>query len=100
MFKYAAFKGEIPNPPGTGRHSKRTHRITQWLETQQATLFGLFSTALVLVNLRPVGIGQAHLGEAGVTYLATDDVQLDLNGGWDLNSEDYFLGFGIAVRRQ
>ena len=42
--------------------------------------------------------GDVNYGEAGLTYLAGDDVQLDLNGGWGLDSDEWFLGAGIAVR--
>jgi Putative MetA-pathway of phenol degradation len=39
-----------------------------------------------------------HIAEAGLSYLASDDLQIDLNAGWDVDSDDYFLGIGIAVR--
>lgn len=45
------------------------------------------------------GLGNTHFGEGGITYLANNNVQLDLNGGWDVDTDDYFLGFGLAVRR-
>jgi len=45
-------------------------------------------------------LGNTHFGEGGITYLANDNVQLDLNGGWDVDTDDYFLGFGLAVRRR
>jgi len=40
-----------------------------------------------------------HFAEGGFTFLPNDRVQLDVNGGWDLDSQDYFLGFGIAFNR-
>ena len=42
--------------------------------------------------------GDDHIGEAGVTFLASSDVQLDLNGGWDLDADAWFIGTGIALR--
>ena len=42
----------------------------------------------------------AHFAEGGFTYLASTDIQLDLNGGWNVDTDDYFLGFGVAVRRR
>jgi hypothetical protein len=45
-------------------------------------------------------LGNTHFGEGGITYLANSNVQLDLNSGWDVDTDDYFLGFGLAVRRQ
>ena len=37
-------------------------------------------------------------GEAGLTYLADRDVQLDVNGGWNLDRDEWFLGAGLALR--
>lgn len=42
--------------------------------------------------------GDANYGEAGLTYLASDDVQVDMNGGWGLDSDAWFLGAGVAMR--
>jgi len=42
----------------------------------------------------------SHFAEGGFTYLPNDNLQLDLNGGWDVDSDDYFLGFGLAIRRK
>ena len=42
--------------------------------------------------------GATHFAEAGLTYLASMDAQLDVNGGWDVDSRDWFVGAGIAVR--
>jgi len=39
-----------------------------------------------------------HVLEAGVTYLAGTEIQLDVNGGWDPDSDDFFVGIGIAHR--
>lgn len=39
-----------------------------------------------------------HVAEGGVTYLPSADLQLDLNGGWDAERDDWFVGFGIARR--
>ena len=39
-----------------------------------------------------------HVAEAGLSYVASADVQLDVNGGWDVEREDWFLGAGVAVR--
>ena len=40
----------------------------------------------------------SHLAEAGITYLAGSDTQLDLNGGVDLNGDGWFVGVGVATR--
>jgi len=39
-----------------------------------------------------------HVLEAGLTWLSGPDTQLDLNGGWDPESGDFFAGVGIARR--
>lgn len=41
--------------------------------------------------------GDTHFGEGGVTYLASDHLQLDVNGGWNVDTDDWFLGAGFAV---
>jgi len=43
--------------------------------------------------------GDTHFAEGGITFLASDDLQLDVNGGWDVETDDWFLGAGVAVRR-
>lgn len=40
-----------------------------------------------------------HFAEAGFVYLANADIQLDLNAGWDVDRDDWFLGAGLALRR-
>jgi hypothetical protein len=40
-----------------------------------------------------------HFAEAGFVYLANVDIQLDLNAGWDVDLDDWFLGAGLALRR-
>lgn len=42
--------------------------------------------------------GDVDYGEAGLTYLASDDLQVDLNGGWGLDSDEWFVGAGVAMR--
>jgi hypothetical protein len=42
--------------------------------------------------------GDLHFLEGGMTFLATRDVQLDLNAGFEIESEDYFIGGGISTR--
>ncbi len=42
--------------------------------------------------------GDTHFAEAGVTWLPSPEVQLDLNGGVEPDSGDYFIGVGIAIR--
>ena len=42
--------------------------------------------------------GAAHIAEAGLTWLASSDLQLDLNGGWEVGVENWFVGLGLAVR--
>ena len=42
--------------------------------------------------------GDAHFAEGGLTYLPTPDIQLDLNGGRDVERGDWFLGVGLATR--
>ncbi|NIP57368.1 MAG: hypothetical protein GWM92_04185, partial [Gemmatimonadetes bacterium] len=39
-----------------------------------------------------------HVLEGGLAYLTGADTQLDLNGGWDPESGDFFVGVGIARR--
>lgn len=39
-----------------------------------------------------------NLAEAGLTVLVNPDTQLDLNGGYEVESQDYFLGLGLAYR--
>lgn len=42
--------------------------------------------------------GDVDYGEAGLTYLASDHIQIDMNGGWGLDSDAWFLGAGVAMR--
>lgn len=44
------------------------------------------------------GSDDLHFAEGGVTWLPGPDLQLDLNGGVEMDSGDYFLGAGVAVR--
>ncbi|MDX1495162.1 MAG: transporter [Longimicrobiales bacterium] len=44
------------------------------------------------------GGGDTNFGEAGVTFLASPDLQLDVNGGWALDGDEWFLGAGAAIR--
>jgi hypothetical protein len=48
----------------------------------------------------PEGLGPAHDLNFGVTWLFSDDLQVDLNGGVGLNkrASDFFVGTGIAYR--
>ena len=39
-----------------------------------------------------------NLAEAGLTYLVGSETQVDLNGGFELGSDDFFLGVGLARR--
>ena len=39
-----------------------------------------------------------NFGEGGLTFLVNDDVQLDVNGGWALDADDWFFGVGAAFR--
>jgi hypothetical protein len=39
-----------------------------------------------------------HLLEGGLTYLVGSDVQLDANGGYDVDTEAWFVGVGFATR--
>lgn len=41
-----------------------------------------------------------HFVEGGFVFPEGADAQLDLNGGWDLVSDDFFVGFGFTVRRR
>ncbi len=41
-----------------------------------------------------------HVLEAGLAYLANADMQLDLNGGWNPDSDTWFFGAGVAIRRR
>lgn len=42
--------------------------------------------------------GDINFGEAGLTLLLNDDAQLDVNGGWALDADDWFFGAGVAIR--
>jgi hypothetical protein len=42
--------------------------------------------------------GNLHFLEGGLALALTPDVQLDVNGGVEMDSGDYFLGLGIAGR--
>ena len=42
--------------------------------------------------------GDTHFAEAGITFLPNPDLQLDLNGGWTPDGDDWFLGGGVALR--
>lgn len=39
-----------------------------------------------------------HIAELGATWLRSADLQLDVNSGRDVDSGDWFLGFGLATR--
>lgn len=39
-----------------------------------------------------------HFGESGLAYLLNEGVQLDLNGGWSVDTADWFFGGGVAIR--
>ena len=39
-----------------------------------------------------------HYAEAGLTWLVSSDLQLDVNGGVELQSGDGFVGLGLATR--
>jgi hypothetical protein len=49
---------------------------------------------------RKDGGGATHNFNGGFTFLLTDNLQLDINGGFGLNgrADDYFLGAGFAFR--
>lgn len=49
---------------------------------------GLFSSA------------DQHFAEGGLALAASPDLQLDLNGGVELRTGDYFIGLGAAFRRR
>lgn len=51
-------------------------------------------------TLRGSGREDEHGVDAGITYLPTDDVQLDVSAGAGLNraAPDFFVGFGVAWR--
>jgi len=42
--------------------------------------------------------GDVNFGEGGLTLLASPDVQLDVNGGWALDGDGWFVGGGVAIR--
>lgn len=44
------------------------------------------------------GDSDLHFAEAGVTWLRGSDLQVDLNGGIEVDSGDYFVGIGVARR--
>ena len=43
-----------------------------------------------------------HFADAGLSYLATPDVQFDLFAGAGLNeaADDFFVGAGLVLRRR
>ena len=45
------------------------------------------------------GLDDQHIVDAGITYLYSDDIQLDISAGVGLNDEtSHFISFGIATR--
>jgi hypothetical protein len=42
--------------------------------------------------------GDVDYGEAGLTYVPSDHVQVDVNGGWALDGDEWFVGAGLAMR--
>ena len=42
--------------------------------------------------------GDRHYAEGGLTWISGADLQFDLNTGVDVESGDFFLGFGLATR--
>ena len=42
--------------------------------------------------------GDVNFVEAGGTFLADTDVQLDVNGAWAVDTDDWFIGAGFAIR--
>ncbi len=42
--------------------------------------------------------GDVNYGEGGLTFLLNEDAQLDVNGGWALDADDWFFGAGVAIR--
>lgn len=42
----------------------------------------------------------AHFLEGGLALASRADVQLDVNGGWDVDSDAWFAGLGVAIRRR
>ena len=42
--------------------------------------------------------GELHFIEGGLALLATPNLQLDLNGGYEIENEDFFVGVGFATR--
>ena len=41
---------------------------------------------------------ETHIIEAGTTLIQENNVQYDINSGFDLEKENYFIGIGVAVR--
>ena len=39
-----------------------------------------------------------HFAEGGLTFLPSTDVQLDVNAGWSTDTDEWFVGAGMAVR--
>lgn len=42
--------------------------------------------------------GDQHFLEGGITLFPTADIQLDINGGVELDTRDSFIGLGLATR--
>lgn len=57
--------------------------------------FGFYPTSAV-----EPGVGPEHFLNGGLTYLVTNDIQLDVRAGFGLNrnATDFFTGGGISVR--
>ena len=58
--------------------------------------FGIFGGVANAFDGAPDG--HVHVMEGGATHLITPNAQLDVNGGWDVDRDDWFLGAGLAVR--
>ena len=44
------------------------------------------------------GSDDTHFADAGVTWVPSSNLQLDVNGGWNLDGKGWFFGFGLATR--
>lgn len=45
-----------------------------------------------------IGGRDIHFAEGGFTWLANANVQLDINAGWNVDRDDWFVGVGFATR--
>jgi len=90
------FAGPTQGPDDSSRvfELQPTLSLEASVTQRSSAFFEYYST------LRPSGGKDEHSIDSGVTYLLSDDVQLDLSAGVGLNraAPDFFIGAGVAWR--